>query len=171
MGSQQLHRMQVGSRLERAKAVKWMCRTLAPETTVPARTSTAWCRRMTCSPCPLEQQVHQGQLGQGWGGFFSHSAGPRALSTCSLGTSGKESGPSNPPCARNKVLWNPAQVSASPPLGQEVGMQCSEQNTPPLTSVSGTPGPWIPSFSRSMATWSLHLGVPSSPPSPHPPPS
>lgn len=33
-------------------AVRWMCLTLALETTVHEQTSTAWCLRMTCSPYP-----------------------------------------------------------------------------------------------------------------------
>ncbi|XP_074193124.1 single Ig IL-1-related receptor isoform X4 [Rhinolophus sinicus] len=51
-GSRQLHHVQVGSRSERAGVARWTSRTLAPATTAPARTSTAWCPRTTCSPLP-----------------------------------------------------------------------------------------------------------------------
>lgn len=88
LGSQQFHHMQVGSRSEKAVAVKWMSRTWAPETTVPARISIAWCQKMTCSLCPMEQQDRWGQLGAGLG-FSPHSAGPQSLGTCGLGPWGK----------------------------------------------------------------------------------
>lgn len=72
LGSQQLFHTQVWSRLERAKAARWMCRTLAPGTTVPARTSTAWCRRTTCSPAPWSSRV-LGCGRQGWVFLIPHS--------------------------------------------------------------------------------------------------
>lgn len=128
LGSHQLYHMQVRSRLERAKAVKWMCQTLAPETTVPAQTSTAWYWRTTCSPAPWSSRVARGTGGAGLGVF---NPAQQDLSTCSPGTLGKESGPS-PSClprARNKELLNPTRVSASP-LGQEVGVQCPGWKAP-----------------------------------------
>ena len=127
LGSHQLYHMQVRSRSERAKAVKWMCQTLAPATTVPARTSTAWYRRTTCSPAPWSTGV-TGVPGAGLGVF---SPTQQDLSTCSPGTSGKESGPSPscPPRAKNKDLLNPARVSASA-LGQEAGVQCPGRKAP-----------------------------------------
>lgn len=59
LGSRQLRRMQAGPRWERAGAARWTSRTLAPGTTAPARTSTAWCPRMTCS-CPSPHPLGAG---------------------------------------------------------------------------------------------------------------
>lgn len=67
LGSHQLHRMQVGSHRERPGAARWTSLTLAPATTAPARTSTAWCLRRTCSwPLTSDGTTEcQGQLGVG----------------------------------------------------------------------------------------------------------
>ncbi|XP_053514297.1 single Ig IL-1-related receptor isoform X2 [Artibeus jamaicensis] len=68
LGSHQLHHcMQVGSRQERPGAVRWTSLTLAPATTAPARTSTAWCLRRTCRWPLTSNGVTgcQGQLGVG----------------------------------------------------------------------------------------------------------
>lgn len=90
LGSRQLYHMQVQSRLERAEAVKWMCQTLAPETTVPARTSTAWYRRTTCSPAPWSSRVAKGAGGQGRVFLIPHS---RTCLLVVLGPQGKRVAP------------------------------------------------------------------------------
>ena len=89
--------------------------------------STAWYQRTTCSPAPWSTGV-TGVPGAGLGVF---SPTQQDLSSCSPGTSGKESGPSPscPPRARNKDPLNPTRVSASP-LGQEAGVQCPGRKAP-----------------------------------------
>lgn len=134
--SHQLHRTRVGSRWERAGAVKWTSRTSARETTVPAQTSTAWCPRMICSSHPRVQD-HRDSGGQGWGiaPLLSRTTTPAS----SPGTLGKRLWPQGClPVPENKVLLDSAWTSVSSHVaeGFSSASLCGSLSPPPLPLIS-----------------------------------